>query len=193
MILYVLFDTANIILQKNERKQKMTTIETIRTRRSVREFTDENLTPEQINLLKEIALRSPSSRNLDPWRFFFVQSPALLKELAKAKISGSSLIDGAKLAVVVGGDENISDVWTEDCSIASILLQLAAQTLGLGSCWVQIRNRNSQNCSSEDFVRNLLEIPKNIRICSIIAIGNPAEKRAPLEFSELDFKKIKDF
>jgi len=176
----------------------MNTIETIRTRRSIRKFTDEKISDEAINLLKEIALRSPSSRNLDPWKFWFVQSPALLKELAKAKTSGSTLIDGAKLAIIVGADENISDVWVEDCSIASIFLQLAAQTLGLGSCWVQIRNRNSQKSSSEDFVKNILNIaqtgiiPKNIRICSIIAVGHPAEKRNPLEFSELNFTKIAD-
>ena len=171
----------------------MNAIETIRTRRSIRKFTDEELSLEEVNLLKEAALRSPSSRNLDPWRFFFVQSPALLKELAKAKTSGSALIGGAKLAIVVGGDESISDVWVEDCSIASIFLQIAAQALGLGSCWVQIRKRNSLKCPSEDFVRNLLGIEKNVRICSIIAVGRPAEKRSPLEFNDLDFKKIKDF
>jgi nitroreductase len=170
----------------------MDTIETIRTRRSIRKFTDEQISDEQINQLKETALRSPSSRNRNPWKFWFVESPARLSELAKAKTSGSELIGGAKLAVVVGGDESISDCWVEDCSIAAIFLQLAAQTLGLGSCWVQIRNRNSQDCPSEDFVRNLLDIEKNIRICSIIAVGHPAEIRASLKFSELDFKKIID-
>jgi nitroreductase len=171
----------------------MGAIETIRTRRSIRKFTDDKISEEQINLLKETALRSPSSRNLDPWKFWFVQSPALLKELAKAKISGSQLLDGAKLAIVIGGDENISDCWVEDCSIAAIFLQLAAQDLGLGSCWVQIRNRNSQECPSENFVRNLLNIKEtNMRIGSIIAIGKPAENRTPLKFDDLDFTKIKD-
>lgn len=170
----------------------METIETIRTRRSIRKFTDENIPTEHLNLLKEAALRSPSSRNRNPWKFWFVQSPELLKKLAKAKIAGSSLINGSKLAVVIGGDESVSDCWVEDCSIAAILLQLTAQSLGLGSCWVQIRNRKALTCPSEDFVRNLLNIEENIRIGSIIAIGHPNENRKPLEFSELDFKKIVD-
>jgi len=170
----------------------METIETIRIRRSIRKFTDEKISDEQINLLKEVVLRSPSSRNRNPWKFWFVKDTTLLKELANAKISGSQLIDGAKLAVVIGGDESVSDCWVEDCSIAAIFLQLAAQDLGLGSCWVQIRAREAKNEPSEDFVRNLLNIEKNIRIGSIIAIGHPNEKREPLKFSELEFKKIID-
>jgi nitroreductase len=170
----------------------MNTIETIRTRRSVRKFTDEDVSDKDVALLKEIVLRSPSSRGINPWKFRFVQSPALLRELAKAKTSGSQLIGGAKLAVVITADEGESDVWVEDCSIAAILLQLAAQTLGLGSCWVQIRNRQAQNCGSEDFVRKVLNIEENVRVSSIIAVGHPDEKREPLEFSELDFNKIID-
>jgi nitroreductase len=168
----------------------MTTIETIRLRRSIREFTEEKIEEEKIELLKETALRSPSSRNLNPWKFWFVEDGELIKKLAKSKKHGSELLKGAKLAVVVGGDENISDVWVEDCSIASILLQLVAQSLDLGTCWVQIRKRSAENESSEDFVRKLLGIEKNIRINSIIAIGYPAEKRKPLDFESLEFEKI---
>jgi nitroreductase len=123
----------------------MTVIETIRNRRSVRKFTDEEISQDDINLLKEAALRSPSSRDNKPWKFYFVKNPELIKGLAESKESGSDLIRNAKLAVVVAANENSSDVWIEDCSIAAIFIQLTAQTLGLGSCWVQIRNRNSHS------------------------------------------------
>jgi hypothetical protein len=45
------------------------------------------------------------------------------------------------IGIVVCGDRTQSDVWIEDCSIASILAQMASQSLGLGSCWIQVRNR----------------------------------------------------
>ena len=50
-------------------------------------------------------------------------------------------LETAPLAVVICADETLNDAWIEDCSIASILLQLTAQSIGLGSCWIQIRNR----------------------------------------------------
>jgi len=170
----------------------MNAIETVRVRRSIRKFKQDAVEEEKINLLKEAALRSPSSRNRNPWKFWFVRNPELIKKLAQCKTSGSQFLEGAKLAVVVGGDENVSDVWVEDCSIASIFIQLAAQTLGLGSCWVQVRGRNAQKGSAQDYVRDLLDIEKNIQIASIIAVGYPDEIKKPLLFDELQFEKIVD-
>jgi nitroreductase len=170
----------------------MNTIETIRARRSIRKFTQDEIEEEKINLLKEAVLRSPSSRNRNPWKFWFVQNTEIIKKLAQCKTSGSQLLDGAKLAVVIGGDENISDVWIEDCSITAIFVQLVAQSLGLGTCWVQVRGRQAQKGSAQDYVKNLLNIEKNIQIASIIAVGYPDEIRKPLEFGELQFEKIID-
>ncbi|MDR0303993.1 MAG: nitroreductase family protein [Chitinispirillales bacterium] len=171
----------------------MDTIETIRNRRSVRKFTDENISKTDLLTLKEALLRSPSSRGRNHWSFYFVQDKESLKKLSESKADGSTFIKDAKLAVVVCGDENICDVWIEDCSIASTILQLTAHSLGLGSCWIQIRNRNhSDKTSSEEFVKNLLNIKENVRVLSIIAIGYPAQKTIPLDYSKLEFDKIKD-
>jgi len=93
--------------------------------------------------------------------------------------------------VVVCGDESKSDVWVEDCSIASILLQLTAQSLGLGSCWGQIRLRHHDDSkSAECFIQEQLNIPSHIRVESIIGIGYPAEEKSPVPDSQLLSKKI---
>jgi nitroreductase len=84
-----------------------------------------------------------------------------------------------------------SDTWIEDCSIASIILQLQAEELALGSCWVQIHKRPHNNeKTAEDFVKEQLNIPRSKNVLSLIAIGYPAKKRAPIDESELLYHKI---
>ncbi len=149
-------------------------------RRSVRSFLDKAIEKSKKEHLKEALLLSPSSRNVRPWEFYFIEDKEMINSLANSKAHGSAFMKNAALAVVVTGDETKSDVWIEDCSIASIILQLEAEALGLGSCWVQIRNRKTQSGdSSENYIRSLLKLNKKIRIESIIAIGYPNEKALP--------------
>jgi nitroreductase len=166
-------------------------LDILRKRRSVRKYKDEDIEPEIVELLKEAALRSPTSRNFRPWRFIFVRDGSKLEALSKAKQSGSSFLAGARLGVVVCADENESDVWIEDCSIASIILQLAGQSLGLGSCWIQIRLRmHDDSQTSEEYVRSVLSLPENIRVESMIAFGYPDEEKALIPTEELQREKI---
>jgi nitroreductase len=166
-------------------------IEILRKRRSIRKYKDEDIEPEIVELLKEAALRSPTSRNFRPWRFVFIEDRSKLEALSKAKPSGSSFLSGARLGVVVCADEDESDVWIEDCSIASIILQLAGQSLGLGSCWIQIRLRmHDDSVTSEEYVRSVLGLPEKIRIESMIAFGYPDEEKPPIPAKELRSEKI---
>ena len=167
-------------------------IELIRKRRSIRDFTGKTLEKEQIELLVETVLRAPTSRNINPWEFVVVDDAELLGRLSKAKQHGSGFLSGAALAVVICADETKSDVWVEDCSIAAILLQMTAQSLGLGSCWAQIRKRqHDTQTTAEQYAQELLGIPPQIRVEAIIGIGYPAEKRSPLEADRLNYAKIR--
>ena len=170
----------------------MEMIELLRSRRSVRKFTTEAIEQEKMDLLKEALLRAPTSRNFKPCEFVFVDDSELLRQLAQCKPHGAAFLEYAPLAIVVCADGDKSDVWIEDCSIASILLQMAAQSIGMGSCWVQVRNRmfDDKTTSDED-VSNLLKMPDNIRVESIIALGYPAEEKEPIPFEDLDYRKIR--
>jgi nitroreductase len=153
-------------------------IDLLRSRRSIRKFESSSIAPEKISLLKEALLRSPSSRGRNPWEFIFIQNPETLKKLAQAKEHGGEFLDGTPLGVVVLGDETVTDVWIEDCSIAAIIIQLTAHDLGLGSCWVQIRNRNNVSGEpAEQVIQRLLNIPKEKKVLAIIGIGKPAETK----------------
>ena len=167
-------------------------IELLRNGRSIRKYTDKSIEPDKIEILKEAVLRSPSSRNFDPWEFIFVDDRELLKQLALCKPHGAKFLDGAALGIVVCADGQKSDVWVEDCSIASILVQMAAQSIGLGSCWIQIRNRMfDEDTTSEDYIKDLLNMPDHVKVESIIAIGYPAEKRDPVSQGSLKYEKVR--
>ena len=167
-------------------------IELLRNRRSIRKYTDKCIEPEKIEILKEAILRSPSSRNIDPWAFIFVDDGEVLRQLALCKPHGAKFLEWAALGIVICADGQKSDVWIEDCSVASILVQIVAQSIGLGSCWIQVRNRTfNDQLSSEQYIRDLLNIPNHVKVESIIAIGYPAEKREPVQREELKYEKIR--
>ena len=166
-------------------------LDILRNRRSIRKYKDLEIETEKIDRLMEAALRSPSSRGINPWRFFFIKYKATLEELSRAKESGSSFLKGAGLGVVVCAAEGESDVWVEDCSIAAIILQLEGQSLGPGSCWIQIRKRiHSSSLSSEDYVKQVLALPENLRVESMIAFGYPDEDKKPVSKEQLEYEKI---
>jgi nitroreductase len=166
-------------------------IELLRSRRSIRKYEKKAINKDSIEIIKEALLRSPSSRGIKPWSFIFVDDPDLLKKLSKAKEHGSDFLKDAALGIIICGDEEKSDAWIEDCSIASIITQLTAQSLGLGSCWIQIRNRmHSGDFSAEDYILDLLGLPINTKIECIISIGYPAEKKNPVSKDELEYSKI---
>lgn len=167
-------------------------IELVRKRRSIRTYTPEPVDQRSIDLLVETLLRAPSSRNINPWEFIVVDDPALLKELSAAKAHGSAFLKGAPLGIVVCADSTKSDVWVEDCAIASILVQMVAESLGLGSCWIQIRQRpHNADTTAEAYIQELLGIPSHIRVESIVSIGHPKERRQPLRADQLQYGKVK--
>jgi Nitroreductase len=166
-------------------------LELLRTRRSIRKFRDTQISPDLVEQLMQAVLMSPSSKRSTPWQFVMVDDPAMLKSLSICKKAGSQLIEGASLAVVVLADPESSDVWIEDASIATFVLNLEAEDLGLGSCWVQIRERKSaEGEDSEVVVRRLLDIPENLRVESIVAIGVKDEVKKPFDETRMQWEKI---
>ncbi|MCP3871683.1 MAG: NAD(P)H-dependent dehydrogenase/reductase [Desulfobacteraceae bacterium] len=166
-------------------------IDLIKNRRSIRKFKNTPVEKQKINTIIEAALRSPSSRGINPWRFIVIDDKNLLEKLSKAKPHGSAFLKGAPLAIAVCGDSSTSDVWVEDTSIASIFIHIAAHSLELGSCWIQIRKRKQTSSKTADtYVKELLRIPDNIMIESIIAIGYPNEVKKSHKKNTLQFHKV---
>jgi nitroreductase len=168
-------------------------IDAVVNRRSIRRYTDEPVSAADIEILKEAALRAPTSRNLRCWRFEFVTDREKLVALSTAKERWGEFVADAPLGIVVAGDETTSDCWVEDCSIAAAVLQLTATDLGLGSCWIQIRERlHADGSSAERYVRELLGMPAELRVLCILGVGHPAESKPPHAYDDLAWVRITD-
>jgi len=163
----------------------------VQKRRSIRKYQEKPVEAEKIDILIETALRSPSSRGFNPWEFVVVTEQNLLDQLSKAKPHGASFLKHAALGIVVCADPKKCDVWVEDASIASVFIHLAAESIGLGSCWIQIRKRMYNDTkTSQEYVCELLNIPKHLNVESIIAVGYPAEEKTPHRKEELAYEKV---
>ena len=105
--------------------------------------------------------------------------------------TGAGFLADAAMAVVVMADPLASDVWIEDAAIASIMIQLQAEDLGLGSCWIQVRERfTATGMPSGEYVHTLLDIPLQLQVVSIIAVGHKGMERKPFNEDHLQWEKI---
>ena len=160
-------------------------------RRSTRKFLDRPVEIEKVKQLITAGLLAPSSKNNRPWEFLIVDEAEKLKVLSCTKTHGSSFLANTPLAIVVLGSPKKSDVWVEDCSIASLLIQLEAESIGLGSCWVQIRGRShDEGLSAGEYIQRHFDIPADLEILSIIGIGYKGQERNVLNEHDLDWRKV---
>lgn len=155
-------------------------LELIQKRRSCRNFTDKKLTQDQIDQLLKSALWSPTSKNNRPWEFVVTEKAETLEALSQCKPHGAAFLSGAPLGIVVLGDPAKSDVWVEDCSIAAIMMQMTAESIGLGSTWIQVRLRlDEEGNMAGDNVKKIINAPDEMEVLGIMAFGHKAKEREP--------------
>ncbi len=163
----------------------------VQKRRSVRKFTEQEIKAEDLQTILRAALMSPTSKGTRAWHFVVVDDPALLEKISLCRPMGSQFIAGAKVAVVVLGDREVTDAWCEDASLAAVTMQYQAADLGLGSCWCQIRNRFMENGEpSDNVLRFLLRYPENLTAECVIGLGYPAIERKPQDEDKLKWENV---
>ena len=163
----------------------------IKNRRSMRKFTEEELTQDEVVALLKAALMSPSSKRTNCWQFVVVDDKETLRKLSRCKAMASSFLADSVLGIVVLADPLASDVWIEDAAIASLMVQLQAEDLGLGSCWIQVRERfTSDGIPSGEYVHEVLDIPLQLQVLSIIAVGHKGMQRKPFDEEHLQWEKV---
>lgn len=163
----------------------------LKNRRSIRKYSPTAVEQDKITLITKAALMSPSSKRSNPWEFIVVQDTETLQKLAGCRPHGSQFLAESPLGIIVTADTTKTDVWMEDASIAAIIMQLQAQDLGLGSCWIQVYGRNKDDeMTTESYIRGLLDIPEHFAVLSIISIGYPNEERKPYDEGKLAVDKI---
>lgn len=163
----------------------------LQNRRSIRRFQEREIEAEKVHRLMQAALLAPSSKGKQAWEFIVVRDRGKLAELSEAKSHGGDFLKAASLGIVVCGDPRKSDVWVEDASIASAFLLLAAEAMGLGACWIQIRRReHAGGRTAGSFAAGILDLPERLSVLAVIAVGYPAESRPPTELDGLRYGKV---
>lgn len=144
-------------------------LDTIRSRKSVREFTDQTIEDTTISNILEAGRQAPSGLNNQPWCFIIVRDKITLNSIAKCT-KYSSIIHGTPLLIVVMLDKNVMYDLTKDtqaCGAAIENMLLAAHGMSLGAVWLgEILNKK------ED-VSHILEVPDSFELMAVIAIGHP--------------------
>ncbi len=148
-------------------------LDMIKKRRSIRKYTDEAVTDEQIRQLLEAAMAAPSGSNIQSWEFVVVRDPDLKRQLAQTH-TWSYMATDAAVVFVVCGNERASHHWLADASAATQNLLLAVTALDLGAVWVGIY----PGADREAHVRRVLAIPDEIRVLCLVPVGHPAESKS---------------
>ncbi len=141
------------------------------SRKTCRRFSDVPLSEEETRSILEAGRLAPSSRKLKDVVLVPVEDIGLIRRLALCRDTSTAALETATFAVIVAADPNVCDVWTEDASIASIMMQLEAEDLGLGSCWIQIRLRSCGDGQAQDAVKREASLDPKLQVLSVIAFG----------------------
>lgn len=152
-------------------------LDLIRKRRTIRKFTQEDVGEEQIETLLEMAMCAPNRLNRQPWHFVIIRDKDLQRQLADV-VRVCPYLEEAAVVVAVCAYPDASPTWIMDVSAATENLLLAATALGLGGAWIGSPNTVLWNMLEES-LHDELNIPLNVRIPTLVAIGHPAEDPPP--------------
>ena len=166
-------------------------LKTLKNRRSVRKYTGDPIKKADLEKILQAGLLSPSGKAKRPWEFVVVRDKNTLAQLSNARNGAAEMLKCADCAIVVIADEAKTDVWVEDCSVAMAYMHLMADSLGIGSCWIQGRMRVSLTGeSSEEYVRKILAYPEGYRLEAILSLGIPEDKRPSYDLPDLPNNKV---
>lgn len=170
----------------------MDLMNTLLGRRSVRQFTDEPVSAEELRQIVQAGMLAPSGKGIRPWQLIVITDPETLHSLTDCRKGSAKMLQTATAAIVVLGDTTKSDTCIEDSSLVMGYMHLMASSLGLGSCWLQVRLRpsNVEGESSEDFLRNKLGFPANMQAEAMLVLGHPATAPAPHTPDELPMDRV---
>ncbi|WP_136809034.1 nitroreductase family protein [Desulfosediminicola flagellatus] len=157
-------------------------INVILKRGSVRNYTEQTVYAEQLELLARAAMAAPSAANKQPWEFIIITDHEKLNELAE-KLPYTKMTKKASAAMVVCGNINRAladweqDFWIQDCSAATQNILLAAEDIGLGAVWTGVYPSEER----VKIVSEILALPKHLIPLNLIPVGYPV---TPLKYLE---------
>ena len=166
----------------------MDVLEAILTRRSIRKFTDDSVSDEDIMLLLRAAMAAPSARNTQPWRFIVVRDQAQRDAIASFN-KFAQMAPKAPVSIVVCADppqgDDVPEYWPQDCAAAIQNLMLAARAKGIGTVWTGVYPRPDRVKGA----REVFQLPDHVIPIGIVVLGYPDQPFA--EVDRFDENKIR--
>lgn len=156
----------------------MNTIEAIKTRRSVREYSDKEISKEDLKQIIDCARMAATARNIQPWQFVVVRDSVKLAKISELAPNGS-FIKGANAAVIVFSED--TKYYLEDGSASICNIMLAAHALGIGSCWIA----GDKKPYCED-IKKLFNAPVEMKLVGMVSLGYAKEAVAEKEKKSVD-------
>lgn len=179
LIIFCFMALFNSCANSQEIKENNTRLEQIlKNRRSIRSYTGNSINHDTLQRIVKAGAFAPSSYGQNPVEFVVVEDKAELAAVARAKRIGAPSVREAAAAIVVIADTSKGELWIEDASVAAGYILLAAEDLGIGACWNQIRDRDGQRLSASDEIKQILGIPSQYEVLCVIALGHKAENKA---------------
>lgn len=179
------------LIKLNSKDDKMDLLDVMLKRRSVRKYTEDEIPNEKMNRILQAGLLAPTSRNLKPCNFLIIENKDVLKKISESKAHGAAFLKDANKAIAVIGNSMVADTWIEDSSIALAFMHLMATEQDVGSCWIQIRLRESKDGeSTEELVRDLLGLDDYFGIVGILALGIEDGHMPAYSLDDIDKEKI---
>ena len=154
-------------------------LENIHSRKSVRQYTEEPVSAEQIETLLRAAMAAPTAVNFQPWRFVVVSEREELDAMAEA-LPYAKMLKQAPLAIIVCGETMMGEgrenpFWEQDCSAATQNLLLAAEAIGLGAVWTAAYP-DLNRCNG---IKEALGMPETVMPLCVVPVGHPAGDDKP--------------
>ena len=166
----------NVNENQNVNMEQDLIINCMRTRVSVRAFTGEKISEEQIQTLLQCAMAAPSAMNHQPWAFIVVTEDSILEQLGQEfpysrcdQKPACAIIPCGDLTKAIKGSE---DFWINDVSAATENILLAAHAMGLGAVWTGLH----PNMERATAAQQLLGLPEYIIPLCIVPVGVLAEQ-----------------
>ena len=166
-------------------------LDILQKRRSIRRYTGEKIKEEDFRKIIQAGLLSASGKGVCPWELVIVRDEGILAQMSECRVGAARMLADADAAIVVLGDCTKTDTIIEDCSIVMSNMHIMADSLGIGSCWIQGRLRKAADGrTTEEYLRNLIGFPENYRLEAVLSLGVPAIHLPPHSIEGLDYSKV---
>lgn len=158
----------------------------VKNRRSIRRYKDQPLSRDQIDTICQAALGAPSANNKKPVHLLLIDKGPDIERIASVKEGSANFYANAPLCILVLVDRDKAPLtYMQDASIAAAYLQAQVADMGLGSCWINLLGRKSQDGrESEQVLKDWFNIPENLFINCLIPVGYPDENPGPRELED---------